>query len=128
MQKWCETLEAWPSLNYARPCGADHFLRDETDYCCVTDWTDPTLTLDAGPVGTWAVNDFIGIASGVYKITAKASATEYTLTPVAFAKRSAASVKKSAQPLAKHASPVSPPALLSAAQPRPGSRVQPIKS
>lgn len=28
MQKWCETLEAWPKINAARPCGPDRYLTD----------------------------------------------------------------------------------------------------
>lgn len=82
MQKWAETIEAWPALNYARPCARDRYLFDETAIACVVDFTAPDLEIEAAPVSgdvEFEVGDVIAINTGVYQIATKTDAQNYTV-------------------------------------------------
>lgn len=52
--KYAEIKENWPSLNAARPAGADKFLFDETKVYCVTSMSG------SGPGSTWTLTDSQG--------------------------------------------------------------------
>jgi hypothetical protein len=82
MQKWAETIMAWPALNYARPCARDRYLFDETAIACIIDFTAPDLEIEAAPVSgdvEFEVGDVIAINTGVYQIATKTDAQNYTV-------------------------------------------------
>lgn len=82
MQKWAETIMAWPVLNYARPCARDRYLYDETAIACVVDFTAPDLEIEAAPVSgdvEFEVGDVIAINTEVYQIATKTDAQNYTV-------------------------------------------------
>lgn len=82
MQKWAETIEAWPALNYARPCARDRYLFDETAIACVVDFTAPDLEIEASPLSgdvEFEVGDVIAINNEVYQIATKTDAQNYTV-------------------------------------------------
>lgn len=79
MQKWAETAEPWPSLNFARTCGHDRWLRIETDEFCISSFDGTTLVLSSGS-STLAVNDKIGAPDGVYRIDSVVDPLNYTTT------------------------------------------------
>lgn len=82
MQKWAETFEAWPSVNFARTCGHDRYLRDETHVACITDFTEPDLIIASDPMVEFEVGDIVGLPEGIYQVTGKTDAFNYSLTKV----------------------------------------------
>lgn len=88
MMKWAETIMPWPSLNYARPCGRDRYLFDETAVACVVSFAAPDLEIEAGDV-EFSNGDLVAIGTEVYQIASKTDSTHYTVgsllynTPVA---------------------------------------------
>lgn len=79
MQKWAETLEAWPSVNFARACGRDRYLRDETHVGCVVTFADPNLEIATDPAVEFTVGDVVGWVDGIYPIATKSDAQHYTV-------------------------------------------------
>lgn len=82
MQKWAETIESWPSLNYARPCARDRYLFDEQAIACVESFSAPDLVIEAVPLSgptEFEVGDVIAIATEVYQVASKADAQTYTV-------------------------------------------------
>jgi len=82
MYKWAETIESWPALNYLRGCGRDRYLFDETAIACIEGFTWPALEIEEIPLSgptEFEVGDIIAINTGVYAVTAKADAQNYTL-------------------------------------------------
>jgi hypothetical protein len=88
LQKWAEIKVHRPSYNFARPCGIDKWMLDETKVTCVESSdgsTPPVLTLfaDVGLVAddlvyVCGVTGPPSVPDGVYKITG--SGTSVTLT------------------------------------------------
>lgn len=88
-QKWAEIKVHRPSYNFARPCGVDKWMLDESKVTCVESsdgLVPPTLTIYAD-IGL-ATNDLVyvcgvdgppGVDAGVYKVT-RLSATTVKLT------------------------------------------------
>ncbi len=83
MQKWAETVQAWPSYNRLRPCGSDRWKRDETEDACISSFDGTALVLDAYATTQFDVDDKIGLSfggiTGVYQVRAKSDAYTYTL-------------------------------------------------
>lgn len=73
MVKWAETLVKWPAINFARPCGRDRYLYDETAHVCGT-LAGSDLTLDE----TATLSGKVAIDDGVYQITG-GSGINYTV-------------------------------------------------
>ena len=66
-QKWAETLEAWPSINFSRACGRDRYLFDETDVACGS-ITGTDLTLTEEPDTAFSAGDKVATPDGVFEI------------------------------------------------------------
>jgi hypothetical protein len=82
VQKWAETIMDWPHVNYARPCGRDRYLFDETAIACIVDFTAPDLEIEADPLSgptEFEVGDVIAINTEVYQIATKTDAQNYTV-------------------------------------------------
>lgn len=68
VQKWAETLNAWPRENLARPASRDRYLFEETDVACGSlAW--PNITLTSAPITPFGVGDKVAIGTEVYAIT-----------------------------------------------------------
>lgn len=85
-QKWAEIKIPRPSYNFARPCGADRFLLDETKVACVLTavGTPALVTLHQAVTGITTgqlclVCGVTGVTNGVYEVT-RTSDTVYELT------------------------------------------------
>lgn len=79
MQKWAETIESWPALNFARPCARDRYLFEEDATACIVDWTAPDLEINTTPAVEFEVADLVVIEDGVYEVAGKADAQNYTI-------------------------------------------------
>ena len=81
MQKWAETLEEWPGVNFARACGRDRYLRDEFRVACIKEFTDPNLEIKTDPAVEFEIGDVVGMPIGIYAISAKTDSQHYTVGP-----------------------------------------------
>jgi hypothetical protein len=81
MQKWAETIEDWPKLNAARPCGYDRWVIDELTVACIDSFDSETGALVLNSYfdpNSFALNDIVALAGGVYQVQV-ASHPNYTL-------------------------------------------------
>ena len=82
VQKWAETIMAWPALNFARAAGRDRYLFDEQAIACIVSFVAPDLEIEDVPLSgptEFEVGDKIAIEDGVYEVATKTDAQNYTV-------------------------------------------------
>jgi hypothetical protein len=82
VQKWAETLEAWPRENLARPAARDRYLFDETDVACGS-VAGTDLTLSVAPAVDFSVGEKVAVNDEVYSITG-GSGLAYTVSALLY--------------------------------------------